>query len=106
MLVTARRQLGASAQQHAARNSHKNSKQNYGQPLTPNQRIQKRETGSLVVKTPFILNLTSKTHTPSPHPFSTENVLVYLSVSLIFATKIYFNEDQKLTKKVVYYMVL
>ena len=51
------------------------------------------------MKTPFILNLTPKTPTPSPLPFSTKNTLVYPSIFFIFDPKIGYNGVQKIIKK-------
>ena len=68
-----------SARQPAGRNSQKNTGK---LGATPNQRIKKRESGFVVVKTPFILSLTPKTPTHTP-PFSL--ILLEISILLGFA---------------------
>ena len=52
-----------SAQQPAGPNSQKNTEK---LGATPNQRIKRRESGFVVVQTPFILSLTPKPKHPSP----------------------------------------
>ena len=74
---------GYSAQQPADRNSQKNNEK---LGATPNQRIKKRESGFVVVQTPFILSLTPKPPHPSPPNFG-QNLEKRDGFTSVFLTK-------------------